>query len=61
MKRHKIKNIKPFINFNNNLLCIIKNLCKQNPFSNLVLTSIQMETNIDGEKLSKVTLINSKI
>ena len=41
------------------LLCPIS-YANKNPFSNLILTSIDLQTNINGEKVSKLTIINSR-
>lgn len=60
MKRHKIK-IFGLLS-TGALFCLYSSItfANKNPFSNLVLTSINLQTNINGEKLSKLTIINSR-
>jgi hypothetical protein len=60
MKRQKIKIL--YLLPTGTLFCLFCHIsyANKNPFSNLILTSIDMQTNIGGEKVSKLTIINSR-
>ena len=60
MKRQKIKIFS--LLSTGSLFCLLCPIsyANKNPFSNLILTSIDLQTNINGEKVSKLTIINSR-